>query len=83
MVSAPIQVAEAQKKKHPYYPGVAVIECVENRVIDGHLRWRLHCRLRDDTYRLFIDVDEEAYRRLCEEEAEFELMGLGVEPEWL
>lgn len=76
-----------QKEEHYVagfrHPGVAVIECVENRIEAGCLRWWLHCRMRDGTYRLFADIDEESYRQLCEEAAEYELMGLGIEPEWL
>ena len=87
LVSAPIHLMEAKKKERCVdghrHPSVAIIECVENRIEAGLLRWWLHCRMRDGTYRLFADIDEESYRQLCEEEAEYELMSLGIEPEWL
>jgi len=60
---------------------VAVIECVENRIIDGKLRWWLHCRMRDGSYHLFNDVSDSTYNQLCKEEAEYELLRLGAEVE--
>jgi len=56
---------------------VAIIEAAENRIIDGRVQWWLHCRMRDGGYRLFSNVSDETYRRLCEEEAEYELLCLG------
>jgi len=66
-------------KSHASY--VAVIECVENRIIDGKLHWWLHCRMRDGSYHLFNDVSDSTYNQLCKEEAEYELLRLGAEVE--
>jgi len=78
--SKPIKQKAVETLK-PHANHVAVIECVENRIIDGKLRWWLHCRMRDGSYHLFNDVSDSTYNQLCKEEAEYELLCLGAEVE--
>jgi len=57
---------------------VAVLECVENRLIDGHLERWLHCRMRDGSYYCFPNACDEVYNFVCEEEAEYRSLCLSA-----